>query len=65
MAAQKKPVESYQKLYADSPSSEKKAVLDLKNKITGLLELDPRMARKAAQIIELWLAQKSNKTKKP
>jgi hypothetical protein len=40
-------------------------VVDLKNKITGLLESDPRMARKAAQIIELWLAQKSNKTKKP
>jgi hypothetical protein len=65
VGALKKPVTSYQKLYADSPSPEKKAVVDLKNKITGLLESDPRMARKAAQIIELWLAQKSNKTKKP
>jgi hypothetical protein len=64
VGALKKPVESYQKLYADSPSPEKKAVMDLQNKITGLLESDPRMARKAAQIIELWLSQKSKKTQK-
>lgn len=58
--AKKKPL-GLNGLYAVSndTSSEKKAVSDLQRKITGLLDRDPAMARKAALILELWLRQKS------
>lgn len=58
--AKKKPA-SYLELYKVSSevSSEKRAVDDLRQKISGLLERDPQMARKAALILELWLRQKS------
>lgn len=59
MSALKKPAPRYQGLYGTSPSPEKKAVDDLTKKINGLLESDPRMLRKAVQVLEQWLRQKS------
>ncbi|MBY0518538.1 MAG: hypothetical protein K2P81_16620 [Bacteriovoracaceae bacterium] len=58
MSAQKKPAHNFHQLYAVSPSQDKKIVEDLKQKLNGLLERDPKMARKAALIIEQWLRQK-------
>lgn len=61
MSVAKKKPESYLGLYKASSeiSSEKKAVDDLRQKISGLLEHDPKMARKAALILEMWLRSKS------
>lgn len=60
MSALKKKQGTLQGLYATSQvSSEKKAVDDLRAKISGLLERDPQMARKAAIILELWLRSKT------
>ena len=59
MSALKKPVERLKGLYAE-PTPEKKAVESLKSKIQHLLEQDPKMQKKAAQILEFWL----NKSKK-
>lgn len=61
MTAAKKKSQAYQGLYAVSndTSSEKKAVEDLRQKINGLLERDPAMARKAALVLEMWLRQKA------
>jgi hypothetical protein len=59
MGAQKKP--SLLGLYGNPTpvSPEKKAVEDLRSKLNGLLESDPRLARKAALILELWMRQKT------
>jgi len=59
VSALKKPVQRLQNLYAE-PTPEKKAVESLRSKIQHLLEQDPKMQKKAAQILELWL----NKSKK-
>ena len=58
MSAQKKPTSAYLGLYADSPTPDKGAVEDLKKKINGLLLQDPKMALKAARILEMWLRHK-------
>jgi hypothetical protein len=59
VSALKKPVPRYQGPHGNSPSPERKAVDDLTRKINGLLESDPRMLRKAVQVLEQWLRQKS------
>lgn len=60
MSALKKKPGPLQGLYAaSSASSEKKAVDDLRNKINGLLEQNPHLARKAATILELWIRSKT------
>jgi hypothetical protein len=59
VSAVKKPSTAYQKLYGTSSSPEKKAVEDLTQKINGLLNSKPEMARKAALILERWMRQKT------
>lgn len=59
MSALKKPAHRFQGLYAQ-PTPEKKAVESLVAKIQHLLAQDPKMQKKAAQVLELWL----NKSKK-
>jgi hypothetical protein len=58
VTAHKKTAHNYNKLYSVSSAQDKKIVEDLKQKLNGLLERDPKMARKAALIIEQWLRQK-------
>ena len=59
MSALKKKQGTLQGLYASTDSSsEKKAVEQLREKINGLLERDPSMARKAALVLSQWLRHK-------